>query len=225
MTNPTALFGAALADDPATDARVIEQVLKGDKERFEVLMRRYNQRLFRVARSILREDAEAEDAVQQSYLAAYMSLGQLSDPERFGGWMTRITVREALRRRGRRPGLFLVDGMLDQAPELAPPGPEERIAGLQLRAALESAIDSLPEAYRTVVVMRDVQELSTRETAEALAVSEESVRVRLHRARRALQAAVEERTDVALGEVFGFAGERCDRIAARVLAAIRDMTP
>lgn len=218
-TSPT---GPSATDDPRSNAEVISLVLAGATDRFELLLRRYNQRLFRVARSILHDDAEAEDAVQQAYLAAFTALPQLSDPQRFAAWVTRITVREALRRRGRplQP-LTIVDDDSDTIRELRAKGPEERTATRELRDTLEAAIDSLPDSYRTVLVMRDVQELSTRETAEALEVSEESVRVRLHRARRALKHLLEERCGVALADVFSFAGSRCDRIAAAVMSALR----
>jgi RNA polymerase sigma-70 factor (ECF subfamily) len=206
---------------PTSDAEVIELVLAGATDRFEVLLRRYNQRLFRVARAILRDDAEAEDAVQQAYLAAFTALSQLSDRRRFAAWLTRITVREALRRRGRPlQELELVDEN-DTLREPPAKGPEERTACRELRDTLEAAIDALPVAYRTVLIMRDVQELSTRETAEALDVSEESVRVRLHRARRALKLVLEERCGLALADVFSFAGRRCDRISAAVMGALR----
>jgi len=211
-----AAAGAALASDEATDAEVVAEVLAGAPARFEVLMRRYNQRLFRVARSVLRDDAEAEDALQQAYIVGFTRLSQLHSPARFRGWITRITAREALRLRGHRPPLTLVER---PEPDDAP-GPECRALRTELRGLLERAIDALPDAYRSVIVMRDVQELSTRETAEALEVSEESVRVRLHRARRALRRSLEERTDVALADVFAFDGERCDRIVTGVLARI-----
>ena len=218
--DPVVFTSPSPTDDLASDAEVIELVLAGATDRFEVLLRRYNQRLFRVARAILRDDAEAEDAVQQAYLAAFTALSQLGDRQRFAAWMTRITVREALRRRGRPLQLAIVeDG--DTDPELPIKGPEERAASRELRDTLEAAIDSLPDAYRTVLIMRDVQELSTRETAEALDTSEEAVRVRLHRARRALKLLLEERCGVALADVFSFAGARCDRICAAVMNALR----
>lgn len=223
ITEP-AITPSSPTDEPASDAEIIALVVAGATDRFEVLLRRYNQRLFRVARSILHDDAEAEDAVQQAYLAAFTALTQLSDRQRFAAWMTRITVREALRRRGRPLRLATVediDADTDRVREPRAKGPEERAASRELRDALEAAIDSLPDGYRTVLVMRDVQELSTRETAEALEVSEESVRVRLHRARRALKLLLEERCDVALADVFAFAGRRCERISAAVMNVLR----
>lgn len=224
MMQSVALKGPAAALDPASDETVVEEVRQGDAARFEVLMRRHNQRLFRTARAILRDDAEAEDAVQQAYVSAYTNLGQFRGDARFSTWLTRIAVHESLRRlrkHGRMAGLELVeaanDGLLGAPPTQSP---EDGAAGGELRALLEEAIDHLPESYRIVFVMRDVEELSTRETAECLELTEEAVRVRLHRARRALREWLYERTDTLTAEAFHFAGARCDRIVAAVLTAI-----
>ena len=210
--------GAALAQDPAPDERVVDEVLAGDPARFEVLMRRHNTRLFRTARAILRDDAEAEDAVQQAYLSAYEHLAQFDGRARVSTWLQRITVNEALRRRGRQRRLLDLEPAADPADPA--PSPEVRAAEGELRGLLERVVDELPESYRVVFVLRDVQELSTRETAECLEMSEEAVRVRLHRARRALRDALEAKSDAIVGDLFGFAGERCDRIVQRVLAQI-----
>ena len=218
------LRGAQLARDPASDERVVGEVLGGRIERFEVLMRRHNQRLFRAARAILRDDAEAEDAVQQAYISAHANLHQFAGQSRFSSWLTRIAVNEALRRRRKRTRL----ADLEALPELsedegmgAPPrSPEQLASNAELRRLLERAIDHLPESYRVVVVLRDVEELSTRETAAALDLTEEAVRVRLHRARKALRDWLYERADTVGLDVFSFAGERCDRIVAVVLRRI-----
>lgn len=217
------LRGPALAHDPASDEAVVEEVLDGESARFEVLMRRHNQRLFRTARAILKDDAEAEDAVQQSYLTAYAKLGQFQGRARFSTWLTRIAVNESLRRRRKRGRL----DDLELAPEphenalTAPPRSPEQLAGDgELRALLEEAIDALPQSYRVVFVMRELEELDTRETAACLELSEEAVRVRLHRARRTLREWLYERADALVGEAFSFAGERCDRIVAFVLDRI-----
>lgn len=205
-------------DQGGTDQSVIREVLDGQGARFEVLMRRYNQRLFRTARAILKEDAEAEDAVQQAYLAAYCKLSQYRGDAGFGTWLTRIVVNEALRRRKKRARL----ADLELVPEGPPTAltPELSAHRGELRALLERAVDSLPDSYRVVFVMRDVEELSTAEVGAALALSDQAVRVRVHRARKALREWLDERVDTQVGEVFGFAGERCDRIVAGVLSAI-----
>lgn len=212
-----AMMGPAAADDPASDEEVVRQVLAGDAARFEVLMRRHNQRLFRAARAILRDDAEAEDAVQQAYLSAYAKLASFRGEARFATWLTRIAVHEALRRVRKRPPLADLEVV---EPVDVITSPEDATADRELRALLEGAVDALPESYRVVFVLRDVEEMSTRETADALELSEEAVRVRLHRARHALREWLYERADRLAGEAFHFAGERCDRIVRCVLERI-----
>ncbi|WP_240481318.1 RNA polymerase sigma factor [Sandaracinus amylolyticus] len=207
------------ADEP-DDAIIVAQVLAGDAARFEALMRRHNQRVFRTARAILRSDAEAEDAAQQAWLSAYTHLAQWNGGARFSTWLTRIVAREALHRlRGRgHDHLELVD---DRASP-AMPSPEDETTRAEVRAMLERAIDALPEAFRTVLVLRDLEELSSAEVGEVLGLTEEAVRVRLHRARRALRAGIEEQLETSARELFPFLGERCDRICAAVLRAIRE---
>ncbi|HEY8431406.1 MAG TPA: RNA polymerase sigma factor [Sandaracinaceae bacterium] len=217
------LKGPAAALDPASDEAVVEDVCAGDVARFEILMRRHNQRLFRTARAILRDDAEAEDVVQQAYLSAYAKLDQFRGESRFSTWLTRITVHEALRRmrrHGRLADLDVIEAADDAAASGPSRTPEEHAARGELRALLEQAIDSLPESYRVVFVMRDIEELDTRETAECLELSEEAVRVRLHRARKALREWLYERADALTAEAFSFAGDRCDRIVRYVLSRI-----
>ena len=218
------LRGAAAAGDPATDEAVVNDILAGDQMRFEILMRRHNTRLFRTARSILRDDAEAEDAVQQAYLSAYEHLGDFDGRAQFSTWLTRIAVHESLRRRDRQGRLRPLEAVPEPSQEpMADPDPERRTATRQLRKVLEKLVDGLPESYRVVFMLRDVQELSTRETAEVLDVSEEAVRVRLHRARQAIRDAMDTRTSTAIGELFGFAGERCERIVRAVFAALESV--
>ncbi len=216
-------IGPAAALDPASDEAVVADVRRGDAARFEILMRRHNQRLFRTARAILRDDAEAEDVVQQAYLAAFAKLDQFRGDARFSTWLTRIAVHEALkrlRRQGRLADLDVVEAADEDALSAGPRTPEDDASGGELRALLEDAIDSLPESYRVVFVMRDVEELDTRETAECLELSEEAVRVRLHRARKALREWLYERADELTAEAFHFAGERCERIVRFVLARV-----
>ena len=223
MNQPATMMGPAAARDPASDETVIREVVEGDAARFEVLMRRHNQRLFRAARAILKDDAEAEDAVQQAYLQAFRKLDQFRGTARFSTWLTRIAVHEALRRRqkqGRLSDLELVDDLEQDSTRPPPRTPEQHAADGELRGILERAIDGLPESYRVVFVMRDVEELTTRETADCLALSEEAVRVRLHRARKSLREALYEKVDRTAGDAFSFAGDRCDRIVAFVLRAV-----
>jgi RNA polymerase sigma-70 factor (ECF subfamily) len=212
---------AAQAED---DTEVIASVLRGDVARFEILMRRHNQRVFRTARAILRDDAEAEDAAQQAWLSAYQHLAQWDGRARFSTWLTRIVVHTAIRRRnsaGAGAALRLVtsDGKETETVSLRP-SPEDEAARVQARALLERAIDALPESSRVVVVLRDLEELSSAETADALGLTEEAVRVRLHRARRVLREMIEDTLAANAGDLFPFLGARCDRIVAFVLHQI-----
>lgn len=194
----------------------------GASDQYAVLMRRYNQRVYRVARSIVRDDPEAEDVAQQAFVTGYQRLAQLEDGNRFAAWVTRIAANEALgrlRKRRRTTPLADVELVADEGP--ASGGPEQAASLRELTVLLERAVDGLPEAYRAVFVLRDVEELTTADTASALGISEGSVRVRLHRARAALRQTIDELTGLAAGDIFGFAGDRCDRIVAGVFARIQ----
>ncbi|MCA9672895.1 MAG: RNA polymerase sigma factor [Myxococcales bacterium] len=213
------------------DAEIVERVRAGDRELFEVLMRRYNQRLFRVARAVLGDDARAEEAVQEAYLRAYTQLAQLASGAAFGAWVTRITVREACTRRRRDAREASVEA--ERAERIAADAdapiplhrtlardPETAAAQRQLRQVLETAIEELPEGAREVFVLRELEELSSAETAECLGITDSAVRVRLHRARAHLRAVIEREIGVACKDIFAFAGARCDRIVRAVLAMI-----
>jgi RNA polymerase sigma-70 factor, ECF subfamily len=200
-----------------TDEQVIERVREGETALFEVIMRRHNQRLFRTARAILRNDSEAEDAVQQAYLSAYSHLDQFAGDARFSTWLTRIAVNEALRRGRKRDRLAEVD-LGEEGVVMSTP--EDQTARHELTGLLEAAIDHLPETYRVVIMLREVQELSTAETAECLSLSEEAVKVRLHRAKLLLRESMAERMEAKAPDAFSFLGARCDRMVAMVMAAI-----
>ena len=209
------------AADPAVDADLVARVLEGDKAAYEVLIRRHNQRLFRAARAIVRDDDEAEDVVQQVWVAAYQKLAGFRGDAALTTWLTRIVVNEALgRRRRRQRGEHLALIGEETHARAASRTPEEEAATGELGRLLEAHIDRLPDIYREVLVLRDVEEMTTAETASCLGVSEETVRVRLHRARREMQASLNESVGVSMPHAFRFAGARCDRIAARVMAAI-----
>jgi RNA polymerase sigma-70 factor (ECF subfamily) len=208
-------------DATLSDEDVVARVRGGDTAVFEILMRRYNQRLFRAARAILRDDADAEDAVQGAYLAAYTHLDQFAGAARFSTWLTRIAVREALGklRTRRRRGEVDLEGkeemlMSDETDD----SPEKHAARRELAGVLESAVDALPEIYRIVFMMREIEQLSTQETADVLELSEEAVKVRLHRARAMLRENIYKRAN--FGSTFTFGHGRCDRIVAAVMAAI-----
>jgi RNA polymerase sigma-70 factor (ECF subfamily) len=213
---------AADAHSPLSDVEVIARVLGGESALFELIMRRHNQRLFRVCRAILRDDAEAEDAVQQVYLSAYTKLDQFAGTAALSTWLTRIAIHESIarsRRRRRRAELEAEELTMN---DLAAAGatPEDAAAGVELRRTLESAIDQLPEAYRVVFVMREVQQLDVAETAASMDISEENVKVRLHRAKAMLRERLYERAERGASGAYPFLGARCDRIVARVLAAL-----
>jgi RNA polymerase sigma-70 factor, ECF subfamily len=178
---------ANLGPQVITDEDVVQRVLAGETSSYEVIMRRYSRRLYRVAYSILRDDADAEDAVQESYFRAYQHLAQFAGRAKFSTWLTRIVVHEALARFRRRKATRDLDDALqsDGAVDLRAhgPSPEDDVYNAELRRILELSIAALPDAYRAIVILRDVQELNTEETAQCLHVSVENVKVRLHRAR------------------------------------------
>lgn len=213
-----------------SDEEVLERVRAGEAACFEVLMRRYNARLFRVARSIVGDDDEAEDVMQEAYVRAWTKLDQFEGRSSFATWLTRIAVHEALARR-RRSGRERASeaGALDARAGGRPvsdevrdaaPGPQEVAVDHELAALLQQAVDALPEPARVVFVLREVEGLSGAETAAALDLTEGAVKVRLHRARAALRRELEARAASAMRELYAFHAPRCDRVVARVLARI-----
>jgi RNA polymerase sigma-70 factor (ECF subfamily) len=206
------------------DDEVIQHVRDGETPWFAVLMRRYNQRLFRVARAILGNDGEAEDVVQDAYVRAYTHLHQFAGRAAFATWLTRIAMHEAMARLRRRQ--LFVEADEDRMETLVSkaPDPEAEALASSTRTLLESAVDTLPQTYRSVFVLREVEGLSTAETAECLDLSEEAVKVRLHRSRALLRKEIYARTGAATAAAFQFAGARCDRIVATVLARINELS-
>jgi RNA polymerase sigma-70 factor (ECF subfamily) len=216
--------GRAAAGSPS-DAEVVRRVLAGETALFELLMRRHDQRVYRAVRSILRDDAEAEDAMQQAWLLAWSSLPHFQGTAAFSTWLVRIAVNEALGRARRRArGLAAVSlvGTAEGVMSVPDVSPEERAAGAESRRLLERSIDRLPQPYRTVFVLREVEQLSTADTAEALGLSEDAVKVRLHRARLALRDALAEEVGAGAPEAFQFLAPRCNRLVAAVMAQILD---
>lgn len=214
--------GAAATPAGLSDAAVVQRVLAGERALFEVLMRRYNQRVFRAIRSVLRGDHESEDAMQQAWLAAYTHLGQFQGTASFSTWMTRIALNEALRRAGRRPHLAAVEDVSeeDESMRSKTRDPEERAADRELGRMVEAAVDGLPALYRSVFVLREIEGMSTADAAAALGVSQEVVKVRLRRARLALQDWLHARLGSTAREAFAFLGWRCDRVVANVMGRI-----
>jgi RNA polymerase sigma-70 factor (ECF subfamily) len=210
------------------DEEVVRRVLQGETALFELIMRRYNQRLYRVARAILRDDAEAEDVMQDAYVRAYEHLAQFAGRSQFATWLTRIAIHEALARsqRRRRTEQLGANDMSEVAAngeanlEARTLNPEQQLSVAELRRALEDAILPIPEQYRLVLMMRDVEQLNTEETAAALALTEENVKVRLHRARAMVRKNLFAQAGAEASTAFGFMGVRCDRLVARVMERI-----
>jgi len=207
-----------------TDEDVIARVRAGEKELYEIIMRRYNQRLYRIARAILREDDEAEDVVQDAYVRAYQHLDQFLGRARFSTWLTKIAVHEALARVQKRGRTQELEAMIADEKETAltapTPSPEHQASETEMGRLLEQAILCLPHHYRVVLMMRDIEEMSTAETATALDLSEDNVKIRLHRARLLLREELVARAGASRGSVFPFLGTRCDRIVRAVLTRI-----
>ncbi|MEA2604858.1 MAG: hypothetical protein QOF89_5850 [Acidobacteriota bacterium] len=206
-----------------SDDEVVERVLAGDISLFEILMRRYNQRLFRVARGILTDDAEAEDVVQEAYMRAFRELATFRGEALFSTWLTRIACHEALARaRKRRRLVRLVPTTGGEPPD--PPseasGPEREMENRELQAVLREAVEALPDPLRAVFCLREIEDLSTEETADALDLTLENVRVRLHRAKRSLRQTLDERIGREVRRLYLFDGPRCDRIVADVFARL-----
>jgi RNA polymerase sigma-70 factor (ECF subfamily) len=206
------------------DEAVVAQVLDGNVALFEVLMRRHNERLYRAARAILKNASEAEDVMQQAYVNAYSNLRQFDRRASFATWLTRIAVNEALaraRKLGRYQSFDEEHGELGNAVPLSVPNnPERETFAHEMQGILERAIDALPDGLREVVMLRDVQGLSTSETALSLGVSEDAVKTRLSRARAALRAHLLDRIGTTAAQSFTFLRPRCDRIVALVLMRI-----
>jgi RNA polymerase sigma-70 factor (ECF subfamily) len=217
-----AAVGAVVSEQ--TDEDVVRQVLDGNTALFELLMRRHNERVYRAARAILRDDQEAEDVMQQAYVNAFAHLRQFNGAARFATWLTRIAVNESLARVRSRGKYETFDDELSSVRMLTAsstlPNPEHVALAGELRALLEWAIDTLPAGLRTVFVLREVEGLNTSEVAEILDVSEDVVKTRLSRGRAALRRVLVNRTGVAARDAFRFYRPRCDRVVAAVLARI-----
>ena len=207
------------------DAEIVRRVRAGETALFEVLMRRHNTRVYRSIRSILRDEAETEDAMQQAYLRAYSHLGEFEGASAFSTWLVRIAINEALGRL-RRVRLVPMDAEPEEAARAAAPRtPEDDAAAREAMALLEKAIDRLPLHYRTVYVLREVDELSTADTATALDLTEEAVKVRLHRARLALRDIIAAEVGDSARAAFPFLAPRCDRVVAAVMTEIARQRP
>lgn len=210
-----------------TDEEIIRSILDGNLILFEILMRRHNQRIYRAIRSILRDDTECEDVMQETYVSAFAHLSQFAGRAKFSTWLTRIAVNEAIKRYSARGVFDLVEleeseGEVRGMPAFCSslPSPEVDASRGELSGLLEEAIMALPLPYRAVVMLRDLEEMSTSETSEALSLSDSNVRVRLHRAHELLRAELLARVGANSAKAFGFHARRCDRVVQAVLASL-----
>lgn len=218
------------SDMATSDRDVIQSVLAGNSARFEVIMRRYNRRLYRIARSILRNEADAEDVVQEAYIRAYEHLGRFEGTGTLSAWLAKITANEALGRlRGdgiRSMMSFDDPAEREEASFMASlistlPSPEQNAAQAEMRHLLETAIDALPDTYRMAFILCGVEEMSVAETADCLDIEPATVKTRYHRARKILQQQLSALVDSSAGELFSFDGERCDRIVSGVFLRMK----
>jgi RNA polymerase sigma-70 factor (ECF subfamily) len=226
-TSAASLRGPDL--DQTSEQELLRRAREGDFSAVRVLNRRHNRHLYRIARSVLADDQEAEDTVQETYLRAFTNLANFRGDARFSTWLARIVLNEALRRRQRRRDTVPIE-RLDSTQErraaqtywpwssaAADCDPERSAARLQIRKILEKAIDDLPEAFRTVLVIRDIEQMNTEQTARILNVCEETVKTRLYRARRILRTTLGEQLASTLKDVFPFDGARCAHLTEAVL--------
>ena len=218
------------ADLQPTDEDLVQQVRSGHLASFELLMRRYNQRLFRVARAVVRDDDEAQDVAQQAYVNAFLHLDQFEARARFSTWLTRIAIHEAIsraRRAGRWEAFDTDAGGESAMDHIRSPGhdPEEGAYNAELSTLLEQATGRLPDTLRCVFVLRDVEEMSTAETAEYLGLKEETVKTRLHRARAHMRRMLTADVGASARTAFQFKGARCDGMVAGVMARLAALMP
>lgn len=220
--------------DPSdlNDQQLAEHIASGDTLAMQVLMRRHNQLLFRAARSVLKDDSEAEETVQDAYLLAFRAMHGFRGESRLGTWLTRIVINEALgraRKNQRRAQIIPLEssGLMNEErespaiPDASDLNPENSAMRAEARRLVESKIDTLPDAFRSVFVLRALEDMSVEEVAHSLGIEEATVRTRYFRARGMLREALAREIDMSMENAFGFAGHRCDRIVAAVLAQVQ----
>jgi RNA polymerase sigma factor (sigma-70 family) len=225
MTMTDTAASLAAADD---EASIVRRVTAGDRSAFELLMRRHNRRLYRLARAALRDDAEAEDALQDAYLSAYRSIGQFRGDATLSTWLSRLVLNECLgrlRRNARRQNVIPMvssntETEIDAVAARDADRPDKALGRSQMRALLERKLDELPESFRMVFVLRSVEELSVEDAAQCLGIPEATVRSRHFRARSLLRESLAQEIDLAERDLFEFGGAHCDRVIAGVLARL-----
>ncbi len=219
----SSLFVSAKKYEHLTDEQLVKEILSGSTSLFEVIMRRYNQRLFRIQRSYIKDDNSTRDALQTTYIQAYKNLNQFRGDSKFSTWLTRIAINEALKSVNKRKRYIQLhkpeavdDTFIDYESDIK--NPEQNLIQSDLKNILEQSIDQLPAKYRTVYMMREIEEMSSKETAEALNISEANVKVRLFRAKNKLRKTLEGSAKIT--EAFEFMGERCDNLVLDVMQEI-----
>jgi RNA polymerase sigma-70 factor (ECF subfamily) len=220
---------------PDDDADIVRRIVAGDRAAFELLMRRHNRRLYRLARATLRNDAEAEDALQDAYLNAYRAIAQFRGDASLFTWLSRLVLNECFARMRREARRQNVLPMLHDCPDDEQmsssmntmnahdsSAPDQAAARAEIRALLERKLDALPSDFRMVFVLRSVEEMSVEETAHCLDIPEATVRSRHFRARMLLRESLAQEADAMGPELFEFGGAHCDRVVATVLGLLRD---
>ncbi|HXA00415.1 MAG TPA: RNA polymerase sigma factor [Cytophagaceae bacterium] len=201
-----------------TEADLIERIIKGEKQLYEGIIRKYNQRLYRIARSFIRNEDEIEDVMQETYIKAYLHLKQFEGKSQFSTWITRILINQAnqsLNKEKRVRNYIAVSS--DELPDTKfsnEPTPDQNLMNDEMKKYLEHAIDELPETLRSVYIMREVEGLSVNETSETLSLSIENVKTRLHRAKASLKDSLFEKGEI---DLFHFKMDRCDRVVLAVM--------
>lgn len=208
-----------------SDSEIVNRIRAGDLPLFELIMRRYNRRLFRYARAILNDDGLAQDAVQEAYLSAFRYLDQFRGPDGFAAWLMRIASRSAMKIGRKESSMRLVGTAvdLDQLPTDESSGPEPTAINAEAVDAAERAIDRLPQDFRVVFMLRELEGMNTDETANVLGIKPATVKTRLHRAKSLLRGRIELPAEFLGSRVFAFAGARCDAIVERVFATLGAM--
>lgn len=215
-----------------SDTDLVTLAREGDESAIRAIVQRHNQRLFRTARAVMRDDAEAEDVVQAAYIQAFANLAAFRGEAQFSTWLTKIALNEArgrMRRRRKTTGLEEVDmqtktgawQVLQFPGSLAAVDPEIEFSRSQARRHLENAVDDLPDDFRAIFVLRDVEGMSTDEAASHLGIKTETAKTRLHRARRMLRQSIEKQLTGTFSALFPFDGTRCVSMADRVVEALR----
>jgi RNA polymerase sigma-70 factor (ECF subfamily) len=214
-------------DESLSDKEIVRRVRAGETGFFEELFRRHRQRVYRVARAIVRDDAEAADIVQEAYLRAYIHLDQFAGRARFSTWLTKIAVYLALnrarvgRRQKEKEGVPISEGNSLKGEIATGSDPERRAFGKEVKTILETAIDALPDRYRAVFMMREIEQMSTAETAECLNLSQDTVKTRLHRARALLRGKLHASAGSSGAGAFRFGGSSCRRMWANLFLKMK----